>query len=454
MRKFIGHWLRVVDSRLIHPRLRTPKHTLKKARLFVHIHLFLFLFAVLSMPVSETLTPENQAMLGLAALFVAGLMYIFRKWGNFVVSGNLLALIFPVALAPVVLETGGLYSDNLLWLLCAPLLAILFAGKRSGLVWLALLLGFTVVLYNLEMEAPTSFSKKIEELGATYFFISYSLLFVVITAIVLIFAQGQTEIIGALHEKQLELEAQKREIEKQAEELRKTEEKLRISNRELEQFAYAASHDLKEPLRMIGTYIQLIQRSMGNQLDAATNEYMHFVTDGVERMQKLLNDLLEYSRLGRRKDSIKPTNLNDILLLVLNNLMATMNETHAAIYANELPVVKGSSTEMIQLFQNLLANSIKFRKKDTVPEIRILHTVENGMHLFRFEDNGIGIPKEAQPKVFGIFERVHSKSDYEGTGIGLATVKKIVKNMGGEIWLESEVGKGTTFFFTFPMSAN
>jgi len=167
-------------------------------------------------------------------------------------------------------------------------------------------------------------------------------------------------------------------------------------------------------------------------------------------MQRLLDDLLNYSRLGRGKYKQKMVALDDVLFVVINNLMVTMNETQTAVCANPLPSIRTSSTEMTQLFQNLISNAIKFRKDNVIPRIKIRAKEEGKNFLFEVRDNGIGIAKENQQKVFALFERIHSTNEFEGTGIGLATCEKIVKNMGGKIWLESELGVGTTFFFTIP----
>jgi len=291
------------------------------------------------------------------------------------------------------------------------------------------------------------------DLDAMYYFITYSGLFIIVVGVVLIFARGQALIIKALNEKQEELERQKQEIQNQAQSLKEAQVQLQGSNRELEQFAYAASHDLKEPLRMIGTYTQLIQRKLNDHLDEATGEYMHFVTDGVTRMDKLLTDLLEYSRLGRVNTQTTKTDLGEILFVVINNLMMVMKDSNAAIYSNPLPTIKAPSTQMIQLFQNLIANSIKFRQKGVVPVIEINYSFEKGNHVFTFHDNGIGIPEEHRKNVFNIFERLHTRQEYEGTGIGLATCKKIVANLGGDIWVASTDKPGSKFQFTLP-SAN
>lgn len=437
---------------MIPKRVKHSSYTYRKARILSFMHLFLLVVAISLSITTFLINPENQAAF-FSGIFSALLfIWIFKKWGNFIISGNLLALLFPIVLVPSVFETGGLYSDNLLWLLGTPLLALLFANRLSGVLWTMSLVGFTGLMFYLENNALVSFREQTLHFNSEYYLISYTTFFIVVVSIVLIFAKGQEQIIKALIEKQRELEHQKKEISRQANQLKNAEEKLMASNKELEHFAYAASHDLKEPLRMIGIYTQLIEKKLKAHLEQNTQEYMGYVTSGVNRMDRLLNDLLEYSRLGKDEEIEKPTDLNDTIFVVMNNLMASMEETDATILSNKLPIIESSQTAMIQLFQNLLANAIKFRQKETKPVIQINHALENGHHLISVKDNGIGIKPEHQNKVFGIFERLHRKDEYDGSGIGLATCKKIVNSLGGKIWVNSSKGHGTTFYFTFPKS--
>lgn len=424
---------------------------LRKSRFLSYITIFLATIALVFV-VSNFLSGVEGPSLDIALLISIGLIIGFKKYGNFNVSGNLLALVLFVVQAEAVFITGGLYSDNLLWILTAPLIALLFANYHSGIFWLCSLLLFTGYLYFIELNAEVSYREQTFVFDATYFLITYVGLFIIITGVVLIFATGQAQIIEVLDQKQKELSEQKEELIQQAESLRKAEKLLLESNQELEQFAYAASHDLKEPLRMIKMYNQLIQKRIGDQADKSTNEYMFFVSDGVTRMEKLLHDLLEYSRLGKSRDRNDPTDLNEVLFIVINNLTVNMQDSKAQVMSNELPTLPASSTEMIQLFQNLIANSIKFRREETVPVISIDHQRQDGMHRIKLTDNGIGISEAYREKVFNIFERIHGRQDYEGTGIGLATCKKIVSNMGGDIWVEPTENPGTTFILTFPSS--
>jgi signal transduction histidine kinase len=418
----------------------------RKAKVLAYINLFLTLLALFFVVATLTIMPENKDVPTVQGVFLGlFLLVIFKKKGSLILSGNLLAAAYTWVVAPSVFVTGGLFSDNLLWLIVTPLIALLFADKRSGLVWLVGLIVFTVYLYNTNENIGNTifFNSKV------YYLLSYTFLFLAIFCTVMIFENGQWLIIKMLNEQKAVLELQKLEIAKKNQALEAVEE-LKLTNLELENFAFAASHDLKEPLRMIGMYTQLTKKRLKGQMDSSSIEFMGYVTDGVSRMQILLDDLLLYSRLGKKEEDVKDVDLNNVLFVVIHNLMATMKETEASIMANPLPTIKGSSTEMIQLFQNLIANSIKFRKKEVTPEIKILLEDTGDAYQLCFEDNGIGIKKEYHEKVFNIFERLHTRNDYEGSGIGLATVKKIVHNAGGRIWLASTEGVGTSFYFTIP----
>ncbi|HEV7231067.1 MAG TPA: PAS domain S-box protein, partial [Bacteroidia bacterium] len=226
----------------------------------------------------------------------------------------------------------------------------------------------------------------------------------------------------------------------------KSDELIR-SNTELEQFAYIASHDLREPLRTITSYVQLLKNRYHDQLDEEAKEFIGFTVDGAKRMDQLIQDLLTFSRVGNAKLGFEKVNTADTVAIVLDHLQEISQKEGAVITIGELPEIKANGLQMIQLFQNLLMNAIKFRG-EAKPVIHVTGKKQKQGWIFSVSDNGIGIDRKYAEKIFIIFQRLHAKGQYEGTGIGLAICKKIVERHGGEIWFESEPGKGSVFYFT------
>lgn len=226
-------------------------------------------------------------------------------------------------------------------------------------------------------------------------------------------------------------------------------EQLARSNAELERFAYVASHDLQEPLRAVAASCQVMQRRLSGKFDSDTNEYIEFAIDGAKRMQELINDLLTFSRVTRGGEVLKKTDINQVFERVLLNLEVQIKQTQAKITRSVFPTVWGDFGQLVQLFQNLLSNAIKFHG-DKTPEVSITFLESSEEWTFCLKDNGIGIPPEYHHKIFVIFQRLHRREEYAGTGIGLAICKKIVEHHGGRIWLESIAGEGCSFYFTFP----
>lgn len=233
-------------------------------------------------------------------------------------------------------------------------------------------------------------------------------------------------------------------------ELQKTLDELKRSNSELEQFAYVASHDLQEPLRMISSFTQLLERRYKNQLDDDAIDYIHYAVDGAKRMQELINDLLIFSRVKSKAGEFKSVDLDNVIDEVLFNLEIAIEKNDVVIIKEGLPVIFGDYSQMVQVFQNLIGNAIKYRSKKT-PKIQIYSKKEDDYWLFSIKDNGIGIESEYFDHIFQIFKRLHSHDEYEGTGIGLAITKRIIDRHDGEIWVESKPGNGSTFYFTIPL---
>jgi light-regulated signal transduction histidine kinase (bacteriophytochrome) len=223
-------------------------------------------------------------------------------------------------------------------------------------------------------------------------------------------------------------------------------DELKRSNEELQQFAYVASHDLQEPLRMIASYVQLLSRRYKGKLDADADEFINYAVDGALRMQRLINDLLAYSRVGTQGKAFEPTDCEQILTQALANLQLAIEDNHADITHTPLPTVMGDPVQLIGLFQNLIGNALKFHGSAS-PQIHIAAEQDNQRWLFSVRDNGIGIAAEHIDRIFIIFKRLHTSTEYPGTGIGLAICKKVVERHGGNIWVDSAVGQGSTFHF-------
>ncbi len=242
-------------------------------------------------------------------------------------------------------------------------------------------------------------------------------------------------------------------MRKRAEEaLRQVSVALRRSNEDLGQFAYVASHDLQEPLRMVRGFLNLLKDRCAGQLDDKAREYIDYSVDGAERMAQLITDLLAYSRVDRKGNPMQPIDVNVPLATALSNLQISIEGAQATVTCEGLPTILGNVSQLTQLFQNLIGNAIKFRRPDRPCQVHVSATGQNGQWLFSVRDNGIGIPKDAMERVFKIFERLHTRDKYAGTGIGLAICKRIVERHEGRLWVESQADEGSTFFFLLPVS--
>jgi two-component system sensor histidine kinase/response regulator len=244
----------------------------------------------------------------------------------------------------------------------------------------------------------------------------------------------------ALREKKLREDHQQAQLE------------LARSNRDLEQFAYVASHDLQEPLRMVATYTQLLAERYAGKLDENADKYIHYAVDGALRMQKLVQDLLAFSRVGRQETAPSSTDCNAAVQSALQNLEAAIQESGAVVKHDQLPMAMADRSQLVQVFQNLIGNAIKFRGSGA-PMIQIRAEAKVKEWIFSVEDNGIGIAAEHAENVFIIFRRLHTRAEYSGNGIGLSICKKIIEHHGGRIWFESDPGHGSTFKFTLPVKA-
>jgi light-regulated signal transduction histidine kinase (bacteriophytochrome) len=235
--------------------------------------------------------------------------------------------------------------------------------------------------------------------------------------------------------------------QEQARGLESLNARLRHSNADLEQFAFAASHDLQEPLRAIAGFSRLLQQLYAGRLDARADDYITHIVEAVERMYGLINDLLEYARVTRQGQSLQPTDFNRVVQNALALLKVALEESGTKVFCRGLPTIPADQGQMIRLFQNLIGNAIKYRSAQT-PEVRIAAVEHANEFQFSVQDNGIGIDPQHFERIFVIFQRLHTREEYPGTGIGLAVCKRIVERHGGRIGVESTPGKGSTFSFT------
>jgi PAS domain S-box-containing protein len=239
-------------------------------------------------------------------------------------------------------------------------------------------------------------------------------------------------------------------VEERTTALKKTADELARSNADLKEFAYVVSHDLKEPLQVIRGFLTLLEKRYKDKLDEKAGELIRYTIDGAKRMQGLIKDLLEYSKVGTKGKELKPTDCSLILNKAISNLQASIVESGAKVTHTILPAVMADATQLSSLFQNLIGNAIKFRSAEA-PKIHISAKRKGDEWLFSVRDNGIGIDPEFADRIFNVFQRLQSSDEYPGTGIGLAICKKIVERHSGRIWVESQPGKGATFYFTIPI---
>ncbi len=235
-------------------------------------------------------------------------------------------------------------------------------------------------------------------------------------------------------------------------ELQRKARELEEANHELEQFTYAASHDLQEPLRMVTSYLQLLNKRYGNSLDEDAITFLNFASEGAERMQTLIYDLLSLSRISTAEDRYLMSDMNEIVNRALESLKVSLRESGAEVNVGTLPSLPVDPSQMAQLFQNLVSNAIKYRQQSVKPVISITAKKGRNAYTFGVTDNGIGIDKQHFERIFVVFQRLHTRSEYGGTGIGLAICSRIIERHGGRIWVESEPGKGSTFKFSVPIN--
>ncbi|MBI1224578.1 MAG: GHKL domain-containing protein [Bacteroidetes bacterium] len=444
-----------------------PDHSFADKRDIIFTNKAAFALTVASLLVTASYLSFGYFYGAIFPLLVAVLLnvaYILQHFGQKFLA-KLLVWFIPVFGSILVALCFGTKGNTHFYIIGMLATSVIFFKKpiwQLFLVLLHILLFVGVASYSAH-HPPLILGNDSVELGwvnAGIMLLSLSVLIIEFQRHNLRYESKIGQLMGSVEKHSATLELQKSHIEKQAQELlvsnqilkKEAKEKeaaqlqLIASNEELKQYAYVASHDLKEPLRTVASFTQLIQRKHKDQFDEASNEYFQFVVEAVTRMSQLLDDLLEFSRLNRSFETIE-TDLNELLVLVKHNLKHQLEKTGGSIFASHMPVLQLNRQQFSQLFQNLISNSLKFCR-DQPPIVHIRYQELETEHQFFIKDNGIGIPEEYREKIFVLFQRLHNRTEYEGSGIGLTVCRKVVQNHGGKIWLEPSNGQGTTIGFS------
>lgn len=436
---------------LLAPPVFTDKDKTRKANLLNTISLII-LFSVT--PYAMILLFINYSPLILAVLTSAIMgipIAIFLMRNGLVNAGSIVFILVGwISITSMTITFGGVKGPwifgYILVVICAGLL--LGKWKATFIAGLCFISGIAVLWMENRGIFPTRTASSAEYL-ITMFFTA-----VIAVALLDIAMKSTDKALRKAHHYATDLENHKARLEEivtqRTSALQLKTEALARSNTNLEQFAYVASHDLQEPLRMVASYLKLIEKRYKDKLDKDGHEFIDFAVDGAKRMQGLIQDLLMYSRVSTKGKLFEPTECQTVYEKAIKNLEISIDEYKANVTRDDLPQVLADEGQLMQLFQNLIGNSLKFCK-DRTPEVHVSAKQEGNSWIFGIKDNGIGVAPEHQERIFQIFQRLHNREEYEGTGIGLAVCKKIVERHGGKIWVESKVGKGTTFWFTIPI---
>ena len=376
-------------------------------------------------------------------------LVIMYYTGNLKLCVDITCASLSLAFIKPILMTGGVHSQIFIWLILPSIFALTLGDMKRGVFWTVVAILVRVVIYKMDndiLAAKIVTANKLACLINSIFFAC--------TILAMMFAY---EYIKTKQQKTIQkqlkilLEQQDDNLS-MIQQLQKIEQALTLSNNELKSFAFAAAHDLKEHIRLIGMHVQVIRKKLSSQIDIQTQEHMTFVMSGVKRMEKLLVNLVEHEQVGNKLEEKKKLNLEEICEFLFKKIKNKLPEVVINFKVNNLPKIVYYQKEVALLFEHLLDNAVKFRRNDVPLDISIDCLESNHNYVFKVADNGIGIEKDYHERVFDLFSRIHNRRDYEGSGIGLATCKKIVTNLNGRIWLENTEGGGTTVYFSIPQS--
>ncbi|EON75832.1 Signal transduction histidine kinase [Lunatimonas lonarensis] len=377
-------------------------------------------------------------------VFLVAILYLIAFNHHFSIQTKKTFFVLIVyVFALILFKNLGSYGPGLVYLLAVSIFAIIIFPDKFSFYTLGYNALFCLI-YGLIIHLDIKGLHASDQAQAlSWFAVSSNLLFINLLFSILI----PRMFIGM--EKTLAAQVQLREeLDLEQQKLQQSLKDLERKNDELEQFAYVASHDLQEPLRMISGFLSRIDAKYGSLLDDKGKTYIAMAVDGANRMKQIILDLLDYARADARETTEQPIDLNTVLETILQNLQRPIEEKKVSIEIDQLPIVYGSVSQLGQVFQNLIENAIKYCPPDRQPQIRITFEDFTDHYQFSVVDNGIGIEEAHFQRIFAIFQRLHSRDRFEGTGIGLAIVKKIIDSLNGNIWVESEIGKGSTFSFT------
>jgi len=434
-----------------HPKLKETPDTFWKSKILITGLIILGAIGLCCLAYAVIGGIKELYIIAVPVLSVPFLLLAFRKTGALILFGNITTAVFAIPITPLPLSTGGIYSDDIIWLILAPVMAFTLTNLRSGFFWAFYVASVHAFYFYLSSTDLTPIVAPLAHWSPAFYYFSVTGLLMCILLLLAASRFGMNKLIEQLMIKQNQLNKKTTELEDKTMRLRAVEKTLRHSNHELEQFAYVVSHDLKAPLRGINSFSTLLDRHLKKtyELDEASQEYLDFIKAGTVNMNQLIEDIMNYSRAGTNKGGQEnKVEMEVIQSLIGHNLRQQMMETDAEIHWQNIPTsVDLSKVQMLQLMQNLISNAIKYRKPNIPPVVIVNADEQETCWKFTIQDNGTGISEENIQKVFDLFIKLQG-TNQEGSGVGLATCKKIVVNNGGEIWLESKVDVGSTFHFT------
>ena len=429
-------------------RISSDPESYRRALVLIYIHLTLLLLSSILLFTDLVSHHHNEFYFSISLPIIILNLFLFKRTGSNVIVGNVLALSLFALLANASPKTGGVFSDDYTWMVVVPLIAFLVANIKSGIAWTLIISAFGGFLYSLDMaDQQYVFGK-----NAGHYLIANVSIFLTSSVIVTIFQSQSSIFVKNLKHQRKLLQKQKIKITEQTNQLQDAKSALIKSNKELEQYAYATSHDLKQPLRTVNSFAQLIKKQFeAENIDKdKCDDYLNYILSGTKSMNNLINDLLEFAKLTATSNvEFKTMSLVSIIESVLSNLHNQIEESDAIINTtSSFPAVDVVPVKINQLFQNIISNSLKFKRKD-IPLIINIGCVDLGnKYQIYIADNGIGIEENMFDRIFEPFTKLNSDFEFKGSGIGLATCKRIVDLHQGDIWVDSKKGNGTTFYFT------